>query len=104
MTDRDPRSTCCAPADACLCSMGISTPSGDGGFTMPRRRSPDAAARYVLESFVRALAGLDTVPSLGLDDVGDHVRSAAQVTLLTADAAHTLASTSADGRAAHDRQ
>jgi len=98
-TDHHPRSTCCAPADACICDLGISTPRGDGGFTMPPRRSADAAARYVLECFVRALAGQDSAPGLASDTIPDHVRQAAQVTLLTADAAHTLAATSPDGRA-----
>ena len=65
----------------------------DQPFTMPPRRSPEAAARCVLESFVRALAGLEYAPGLAPNCVDDHVRQAAQITLLIAEAASTLAST-----------
>lgn len=56
----------------------------------PLRRSPDAAAAYVLREFVEALAEGET-RDLGVGQVHEDLRLAAARFLLMADAAHDLA-------------
>ena len=57
---------------------------------MLKRRPPLESKLYVLESFVRGLAGLEAGPT-GLEDIPTEIKHAADMVLSMSDAAFTLA-------------